>query len=362
MNSREVIDNLLRKKPSERMGLDDHPWGDTLTKWVGQGYPVDDEDKPIDPIIHFDFDLAGCGWIDSMPIRGFSETIEENDEWKITLNGAGASMKQWKVRSGVPEHIDFRMTSRKIWEKDYRPHLLEVDRERMNIDAIKNNLKKRHEEGRWAFFGGIFVWELMRSSLGDVCMYENMLLDPDWIHDYNRVYTEFFKVHFTELLREAGIPDGIWIYEDLGYKNGLFCSYKTLEELIFPYYKELVKFFHSYDLPVVLHACGGITEAIPLIVDAGFDGLNPMNVTAGCDALKFAREYGDKLAFFGGLDARILESGDRGLIRNKVIEMLEGMKACGGRYAFGSDHSLSTNIDYEDFLYAIEVYKEHMAY
>ena len=61
------------------------------------------------------------------------------------------------------------------------------------------------------------------------------------------------------------------MYEDLGYKNGLFASPKVLGELIFPYYKELVDFFHGYDLPVVLHTCGSTAEGLPLIVEAGFD-------------------------------------------------------------------------------------------
>jgi hypothetical protein len=76
------------------------------------------------------------------------------------------------------------------------------------------------------------------------------------------------------------VPDGIWIYEDLGYRNGLVCSPKTLETLIFPYYAELNDFFHAYDLPVILHTDGHIDEAIPLILDAGFAAINPMEVDA----------------------------------------------------------------------------------
>ena len=196
--------------------------------------------------------------------------------------------------------------------------------------------------------------------MGDVCMYESLLLDPEWIHDYNRVYTDFFIAHYRVLIEEAGKPDGIWIYEDLGYKNGLFCSPTVLEALISPYYKELVDFFHSYDLPVVLHSCGGIEAALPLIVAAGFDALNPMEVKAGCDVLRFAEQVGDRLAFIGGLDARVLESGDRERIRSEVIRLVEGMKNIGARYVFGSDHSISTNVRYADFQYALEVYREHM--
>ena len=362
--SREVIDGLLRKKPAERIGLNDSPWGDTLKKWAAEeGYPKDEKDNPIPAADHFGFDLVGVGgWIDLMPLRGHSEIIEETDDWKIVENGAGAHLKWWKNKSGTPEHIAFRMTSRDVWEKDYRPHLLGVDRERLKLEETKKQLEKRKAEGKWTHYGSLFIWELMRCSMGDICMFESFVLDPDWIRDYGRVYTDFFKAHYEILFEEVGEPDGVWIYEDLGYRNGLYVSPGKLADLIMPFYADLVSFLHEYDLPVILHACGGITEGVPQIADAGFDGLNPMEAKAGCDVLKFAEQYGDRLAFFGGVDARVFESGDRDLIRSEVSRIMEGMKAVGGRYVFGSDHSLSTNIRLADYEYALEVYREHMMY
>jgi len=363
MNSREVVDNLLRKKKAERIGLMDAPWEDTLRKWVDEGYPVGEDGKPVNAAEHFGFDLFGVGgWFDLAPLRGTDEVLEETDEWVIKRNGAGAALKWWKNKSGTPEHIDFRMTSREAWDRDYRPHLVDEDRDRLDIKGAREALEKRRAEGYWTHYGHLFIWENMRQSMGDVCMYESLVADPEWIHDYNRVHTDLFKKHFAILIEEAGKPDGFWFYEDLGYRNGLFCSPETLETMIFPYYREMVDFFHGYDLPVVFHSCGGVTDAMPLIVEAGFDGLNPMEVKAGCDLFAFAEKYGDQLAFFGGLDARVLESGDRDLIRNRVIGLIEGMKERGARYVFGSDHSLSTNIRYADFQYALEVYRDHMMY
>jgi len=365
-SSSELVKGLLRTDGDaspERVGLHDGIWGDTLRKWVDEGYPTNDEGKPVDPVDHFGFDMAGVGgWFDCLPLKGVSEVLEETDEWKVTRNGAGAALKYWKHKSGTPEHVDFRMTSREVWERDYRPHLVEPDPERVNVEAARKALERRRAQGLWTSYGHLFIWENMRQSMGDICMFESLLLDPGWIRDYNRVYTDFFKAHYAMLFENAGLPDGIWVYEDLGYANGLFCSPKILEELVFPYYNELVEFFHSYSLPVVLHCCGGITDAVPLIVEAGFDALNPMQVNAGCDALAYAETYGERLAFVGGLDKIVLESGDRDLIRREVVKLVDGMKERGARYVFGSDHSVSTNVAYADFKYAIDVYRERMAY
>ncbi len=220
------------------------------------------------PWEHFGYDMVGVGgWFDLMPLRDYEELIEETDEWEVKRNGAGAALKYWKHKSGTPEHIDFRMTTREIWERDYRPHLLDWDPERFgNLDETRKNMADARAAQNWIHYGHMFIWETMRQSMGDVTLYESLLLDPAWVHDYNRVYTDFYKRYFAYLFEQVGLPDGIWLYEDLGYKNGLFASPKVLRELIFPYYKEMVDFFHGYDLPVVLHTCGSTAQALPLIV------------------------------------------------------------------------------------------------
>jgi len=389
MTSKELVDALLRGKKADRVGLVDGPWADTIANWVRQGYPTrrvnkevgeqvwcredgmwDETDiagefeEPVPTWEHFGYDMAGVGpWFDLMPLRDYEEIVEGTDAWQIKRNGAGASLKYWRHKSGTPEHIDFRMATREIWERDYRPHLLELDPQRIKLNELRKNFNEASRAQKWTHFGHMFIWECMRQSMGDITMYSSLLLDPAWIHDYNRVYTDFFKMHFKYIFEQVGRPDGIWIYEDLGYKNGLFASPKVLSELIFPYYKELVDFFHNYDLPVVLHTCGSTAQAIPLIIEAGFDALNPMERKAkDNDPFVFAEKYGDKLAFVGGLDTRVFETNDKYTIQREVAHYIDGMKAREARLIFASDHSISTNTNYDSYCYALDVYREHMLY
>ena len=389
MTSREVVDNLLRGRPAERVGLTDSPWQDTICAWVEQGYPTrlerravgekrwcratgrevevtaaGDYEHPVPPWEHFGYDLAGVGgWFDVMPLRGHEALIEETDDWATRRNGAGAALKYWKRKSGTPEHVDFLMTSRAVWERDYRPHVVAWDPERVDVTAARKGLNGARPKGAWCFYGHMFIWELMRQSLGDITLYESLLLDPGWIRDYNEVYTELYQRAFAHLIEQAGRPDGIWLYEDLGYRNGLFASPRVLGDLIFPFYRRMVDFFHERDLPVVLHTCGSVAEALPLIVEAGFDALNPMERKAkDNDPFTFAEKYGDRLAFIGGLDARVFESNDKPTIRREVSAYIEGMKARGARLVFASDHSISTNTRYDSYCYGVEVYREHMMY
>ena len=370
--ARADLQALLTDDHSIRVGLREvNIWPDTIRAWLEQGYPVQEVVSETGQVTTEPFDWRDCFGYDMVIVGGLfnllpwpdcREVLEETEDWIITRDGAGAVLKQWKHRSGTPEHIDFHMTSRDVWEREYRAPLLEVDRNRVDIEGAKRELERRRSQGLWTFYQHQSIWETMRQTMGDICMYTSLALDPDWIHDFNRVYTDFFKAHFKLLFDEAGLPDSIRLCEDIGYKNGLFCSPKMLEELIFPYYQELVDFFHGYGLPVEFHTDGNITRALPLITDVGFDILNPMEIKAGCDPLKYAETYGDRLAFIGGLDARVLELGERDVIRQEVSRLIEGMKARGARYVFGSDHSISPLVKYEDYLYTLQVYREHMWY
>ncbi len=389
--SRQVVKDILSKGGHpERVALMESPWADTIAAWVREGYPTrtvfkkkgqdrwlredgmaeealeDGEyEEPVPAWEFFGFDMVGTGgWFDIMPLRDHEELLEETDAWTIKRNGAGAALKYWKHKSGTPEHVDFLMTSREIWERDYREHVVRWDEARMgDIEEQRKNTLAAQKADRWFHYGHMFIWECMRQSMGDVTLYESLVLDPEWVHDYNRVYTDLYKKAFGYLIDTIGLPDGIWLYEDMGYKNGLFASPRLLEKLIFPYYAEMVEFFHSKNLPVVLHTCGSTAEAMPLIIDAGFDAVNPMERKAkDNDPFVFAEKYGDRLAFVGGLDARIFETNDKDLIRKEMGHYIDGMKARGARLVFASDHSLSTNVKYDTYRYAVDVYREHMFY
>jgi uroporphyrinogen decarboxylase len=388
-NSQTLIKNTFLGTSVDRVGLTDSPWSDTLLLWVQEGYPTrwvhkkvgqqrwrsddgqweevteeGDYEEPVPPWQHFQYDMVGIGpWMDYLPLRDYDETVQETSAWKITRNGAGASFKFWKHKMGTPEHIDFRMVSREIWESDYKPYLLYLDPLRIDLEELRTNREEAEAYQVWTHYGNIFLWEIMRQSMGDITLYESLLLDPGWIHDFGKVYTKFYKQHFDYMFANAGLPDGIWLYEDLGYKNGLFASPKVLQNLIFPYYQELVAYFHGKGLPVILHSCGSQAAALELIVEAGFDGLNPMERKAkDNDPFAFAEIFHDKLVFIGGMDIRIFESNDKEIIKKEVGNYIDGMKARGARLLFASDHSITPNVHYDTYRYVLDVYRDHMVY
>lgn len=382
MTGREVVSALLRGERPARMGVNEFFWDETLIGWLKQGYPQSDnpaedasycyleqlstEEIPQNPGIYFSLDMnRGCffqSWFEWLPKPRYSKVIEETADWEITENGAGALLKNFKYRSGVPEHIDFKMRTRKIWEEEYKPYLLKLDKSRVDSSALVKESQSADKLGQFKYLSHYFIWEILRSCLGDFTLYENLLLDPPWILDFSRTYTDFFITHMRYIFENIGVPDGVFLTDDLAYVNGPFCSPKTLEELIFPFYEEYIEFLKSYNVAPLMHSCGGITTIMEPLVSTGIVALHPMERKAGCEPIELAKKYKDQLVFMGGLDVRILESGDKGAIKEAVLELVCGMKSLDARYVFGSDHSISSDVTLDSYNYALDICRENYWY
>jgi len=358
MTSREIIAALLKRQIPERMGIFEHYWGETVPMWQKQGFP---ENTILED--YFGYDLAGVGgWFDSSLRPGApEEVLQETDEWKIRKDSRGATLKYWKAKSGTPEHIAFEVTSPEKWQP-FREELLALNPKRLDVTGTRDALAKAEPAGRFRFYGNLFIFEIMRATLGDVCMLESMLLEPDWIKDFCKVYTQHYKIHYDYLFREAGKPDGMFIYEDLGFSNGLFCSPQCLRELVIPFYRELVGFFHDHGLPVILHSCGDIRKAVPLIIEAGFDCLQPMEAKAGNDVIEFAELYGKKLCYMGNIDVTVLNKNNPETTRAEVEHKVGAMRKMRIPYIFHSDHSVPPDINLSTYRLAVETFRSLQKY
>ena len=351
MTSREVISTLLSGQQA-RIGLYENIWPDTLQNWSQQGYPIE-----ADPAEYFGMDIGRIGAaFDPSPRPGYNRIIEETSSWQIVEDGFGAVSKRFKGRSATPGHIDWAMRDRSVWESRFKPALMELDEKRIPATHLSTKLKQYRADSKWICFNMSFIWEGFRQAVGDVCMYESLLDDPEWILDFNETMLRLYTTHIARTIELVGKPDGIWLSEDLAYNQGLFCAPSVLEKLYMPYYRRFNEFAHANGLKVILHSCGDITSALPLIIEAGFDALHPLQIHAGCDPFQIAAKYGRDIALIGGLDAHVIETNDLDLIRSTQTALIQGMRRANARYIFSSDHSLSTNVNYYTYRAILDTY------
>ncbi len=350
MNGKERISLILKRRLVDRIGLYEHFWGDTQKHWQSQGHIGENEDLAT----HFGFDMSGCWAFNYVANLDFKkEVIEEDDETCLEKDGNYAMLRRHKLHNATPEHVDFTVKDRGGWEELIKPHLVKTDRRRINFEGYSKEKNAADNAGRFFCWSGINVFEQMHPICGHEYMLMGMALDPDWIKDMTETLSDL-NIRLMEILfSEAGRPDGIWFYEDMGYKEHPFMSPEMYEEMVMPAHKKTFEFAHSLGLPVIVHSCGYVEPLIPGLIKAGMDCLQVIEVKAGMDVLKLKRQFGDKIALCGGMDARNLVANDLEAIRRELAEKIPVLKE-GSGYILHSDHSIPTDTEYTTYKFFIE--------
>ena len=349
LTGRERIGNILQRKPVDRIGIFEHFWDDTQRGWAAKGQIKEDEDL----VDHFDFDMNLC-WafnlvadLDFVPV-----TLEETEETILQRDGNGAMLRHHKLHSSTPEHVDFLVKERKDWDEHIKPRLT-ADPRRINFEAYRDAKRKAAENNRFFMWSGVNVFESIHPVCGHEYMLIGMALDPDWIKDMVDTYSKL-TVELQEILFEKeGYPDGIWYYDDMGFKERPFMSPTMYKEIIQPGHKLTIDYAHSNKLPVTIHSCGMVESLVPGMLEAGMDCLQVIEIKAGMDLLRLYKNYGDVLSFMGGIDVRELYSNDKQRINKELMSKIPIVKGKFG-YVLHSDHSIPYTVDYDCYKYFIE--------
>lgn len=357
---RELMKALICHELPSRVGLNEHFWPFLQEKgWAAQGYPAG-----VSYSKFFNLDQDCAFWLNlPEPDEELIGVVAEDEESITRRNGWGASIRNWKSQAGTPEHIGFLFDSPDKWFNNFRPKLLNADLYRnIDIAQIKAERERLQADDRYTVYSCMFIFEMMRATMGDVNMLENLLLEPEMIHDYNQVITDLYIKQWEYVFKHAGLPDGMHIYEDLGYTRSAFISPELHREMVYPYHKQFFDFFKSYNLPVTMHTCGDFRVHLPAIIDSGVDCIQTLEAKTGMNVVDLAREYGNKVTFMGNIDITVLETNNRDLIKEEVLSKLNAMREMQVPYVFMSDHSISNGVDLSSYQYMLELFWANCSY
>ena len=352
MTSKERMARILKRQPVDRIGCFESFWGDALRKWRAEGH-LGKEESPHD---HFGLDMRHAGWFNLAADLDYKEEIvEETDEHKLVRNANGALLRWWKDKAGTPEHVDFLVKNRAGWEEHIRPRLTdEADyRRRIDFEGYRDARAKCEREELFFTWGGVNVFECIHPVCGHEYMLMGMALDPDWVRDMCNVYADL-TVHLFEILfAEEGQPDGVYFFEDMGFKQKPFMSPVMYREIVQPAHTKTFGYVHSRGMPVLVHSCGYVEPLVPGLIEAGMDCLQAMEVKAGMDLVDLKKKYGDRITLFGGLDVRTMVANDRDAIEAELQKKLP-IAMEGGGYILHSDHSIPDQVEYETYRFFLE--------
>jgi uroporphyrinogen decarboxylase len=149
----------------------------------------------------------------------------------------------------------------------------------------------------------------------------------------------------VELSKEAccRFPlDWLWSGDDVASQLSMMMSPDAWRAMIKPHQQRVFDVGKAHRLWVAHHCCGALRPIIPDLVEMGLDVLNPVQCNCpGMDLFELKREFGEVLAFMGGVDTQhVLPNGTADDVRRATRRLVDGMTADGGGYILAASHTV----------------------
>jgi uroporphyrinogen-III decarboxylase len=189
--------------------------------------------------------------------------------------------------------------------------------------------------------------------------YISLVGRKEYVHAVYDRQTDIAVENLKTLYREVGDAIDVLFLcgTDFGTQTSAFCSPETFSELYMPYYKKMTSWIHeNTSWKTFKHSCGAVFDFVPLLIEAGFDILNPVQLSAtGMDAAKLKQEYGKEVVFWGGgVDTqKTLPFGTPEEVKKEVLERL-GIFSRDGGFVFNTIHNVQAKTPIENVVAAID--------
>jgi uroporphyrinogen decarboxylase len=153
--------------------------------------------------------------------------------------------------------------------------------------------------------------------------------------------------------------DFLFTGDDYSSGQAPFIAPGTFRELLYPGLKRVVKGFHDHGLPVIKHTDGNIMPLMDMILDAGFECLDPIDPLGNMDMALMKRKYGQVIALKGNVNcATTLVNGSAAEVVRETLGVIQAAAEGGGLIVSSSNsiHSSVAPLNYLAMLSTIKAY------
>jgi uroporphyrinogen decarboxylase len=190
----------------------------------------------------------------------------------------------------------------------------------------------------------------------------DLFLQPD---EVNRFLDALMKRHMDFLSKVCDavgdVVDILKFGDDLGTNTGPFFPVETYREFFKPRHTQLCDYVKTHSTAhTMLHCCGGIYELIPELIDAGFEVINPVQISAiNMEPERLKREFGNDITFWGGgCDTKtILNNATPQQVKDHVKRNLDVFYNDGG-FVFNQVHNIMPDVPPQNIVAMFEAVKE----
>jgi hypothetical protein len=152
---------------------------------------------------------------------------------------------------------------------------------------------------------------------------------------------------FVEALPDDHGVEAVFLGDDIAFKSGPLLSPVWFGAEFLPRLARICAAWHRRGVKVLFHSDGNLMPVLDGLVEAGIDGLNPIEVLAGMDAGEIHRRH-PHLFLAGAIDvSQLLPFGSPEAVRDTVRRTIE---ASGGRLLVGSSTELQNEVPLANFL------------
>lgn len=151
-----------------------------------------------------------------------------------------------------------------------------------------------------------------------------------------------FAVKLSEEAVNRFDLDWLWTGDDVGGQQAMIMDPDLWRSMIKPRLKKIVDVGKQKGLWVAYHSCGEVRPIIPDLIELGIDVLNPIQGNCpGMNPLELKKEFGNELAFMGGIDTQeLLPGGSVSEVRKETEKLIDVMMSGGGGYILAASHTV----------------------
>lgn len=151
--------------------------------------------------------------------------------------------------------------------------------------------------------------------------------------------------------------DIVFVSDDLGGQNSLQFSPRFFKASVKPRLARYFELIHKLApaAKLAFHSCGSIEPIIADLIDIGVDVLNPIQVdAAGMDTALLKEKYGERLCFWGAIDAHcMLGKGNIEEVKKEVELRINHLSTRGG-FILSVDHNIQPDVPPENVVLMYE--------
>ncbi|MCD4823536.1 MAG: hypothetical protein K8S55_02935 [Phycisphaerae bacterium] len=316
-------------------------------KWEEQGATPEELD--------FSAFTYRCSFSGAVPVNtgwmgpGTKEVLEDNDEYLLYRDGMGRTMKLPKGFATLPLPLDFPVKNMDDWLK-LKPHY-EFSEERFGKDWEKV-ARELLQNGRVVVVSMPGGYSSPRDLLGDEVLCMAYYDQPELMHDMLKTFGDT-AVKVLDRVSAAVQVDYLSVHEDMAGKSGPLAGPNQIKEFIAPYYRRVWDMLADRGVRIFdQDSDGNMNAVIDVFLDAGVNCMHPMEPGSGMDIVKIREKYGQRLAFYGGLDKYVL-SRSKEEIAAELEYKIPPMVATGG-CVLGLDHRVPENTPLENYRFYIQ--------